>query len=173
MGAFETFVNSNLGIRKPLILDNGHPTGSSKAAGIIGSEYIDLQTNSLYEKTGENNSQDWVFTRQLGSSNSEVYDISGALQSQINDVSNDVFSSSLNLVSGMQHVSINFSDINTPQFSSPPQVVISMSIDSQDFPESFYAYSTYNITATGFNVAFSNEIVDDNLKLDFIISSNE
>lgn len=172
MGAFETFVNSNLGIRKPLILDNGHPTGSSKAAGIIGSEYIDLQTNSLYEKTGENNSQDWVFTRQLGSSNSEVYDISGALQSQINDVSNDVFSSSLNLVSGMQNVSVNFSDINTPQFSNPPQVVVSMSIDSQDFPESFYAYSTYNISTTGFNVAFSNEIIDDNLKLDFIISSN-
>lgn len=172
MGAFETFVNSNLGIRKPLILDNGHPTGSSKAAGIIGSEYIDLQTNSLYEKTGENNSQDWVFTRHLGSSNSEVYNISGALQAQIDDVSNDVFSSSLNLVSGMQNVSVNFSDINTPQFSNPPQVVVSMSIDSQDFPESFYAYSTYNISTTGFNVAFSNEIVDDNLKLDFIISSN-
>ena len=172
MGAFETFVNSNLGIRKPLILDNGHPTGSSKAAGIIGSEYIDLDSNALYEKTGENNSQDWVFTRQLGSSNAEVYNISGALQSQIDSVSSSVISSSLNLVSGMENISVNFSEINAPQFSSPPQVIISMATQDQDFPESFYAYSTYNITATGFNVAFSNQIVEDNLKLDFIISSN-
>lgn len=172
MGAFETFVNSNLGIRKPLILDNGHPTGSSKAAGIIGSEYIDLDTNFLYEKTGENNSQDWVFTRQLGSSNSEVYSISGALQSQIDSVSNSVISSSLNLVSGMENVAINFSEINAPQFSSPPQVIISMASQDQDFPESFYAYSVYNITTTGFNVAFSSEIVENNLKLDFMISSN-
>ena len=227
MGAFETFVNSNLGIRKPLILDNGHPTQSSKAAGIIGSEYIDLDTNFLYEKTGENNSQDWVFTRPLGSSNAEIGNVSGALQSQINnvssdilsssgssnqeinnisgelqsqissvssdvlsssgssteevlnvsgflqsqinDVSNEVFSSSFALTSGVGSVSISFSEINTPSFSAPPQVVVSMSTDSQDLPESFYAYSAYNITATGFNVAFSNQIVEDNLKLDFII----
>ena len=50
MGAFETFVNANLGIRKPLILDVGHPTDSSKAAGVVGSEYVDTQTNNVYEK---------------------------------------------------------------------------------------------------------------------------
>ena len=53
MGAFELFVNANLGIRKPLITDAGHPSESTKAAGIIGSHYIDSETNFLYEKTGE------------------------------------------------------------------------------------------------------------------------
>ena len=48
MGAFETFVNANLGIRKPLISDIGPPSGSLKAAGIIGSEYIDTSDNLLY-----------------------------------------------------------------------------------------------------------------------------
>jgi hypothetical protein len=48
MGAFETFVNANLGIRKPLISDIGPPSGSSKAAGIIGSEYIDTDSNFFY-----------------------------------------------------------------------------------------------------------------------------
>ena len=50
MGAFETFVNANLGIRKPLITDAGPPSGSSKAAGIVGSHYIDSETNDIYEK---------------------------------------------------------------------------------------------------------------------------
>lgn len=68
MGAFETFVNANLGIRKPLILDFGPPTGSDKAAGIVGSEYVDTSNNFLYEKTGENNLTDWKFTRKLGDS---------------------------------------------------------------------------------------------------------
>ena len=66
MGAFELFVNANLGIRKPLITDVGHPSESTKAAGIIGSHYIDSETNFLYEKTGENNVEDWVFLRELG-----------------------------------------------------------------------------------------------------------
>ena len=68
MGAFELFVNANLGIRKPLITDVGHPSESAKAAGIIGSPYIDSDSNKLYEKTGENNIDDWVFLRVLGDS---------------------------------------------------------------------------------------------------------
>ena len=66
MGAFETFVNANLGIRKPLITDIGHPSGSANAAGIVGSHYLDSSNNFLYEKTGENNQVDWVKIRQLG-----------------------------------------------------------------------------------------------------------
>ena len=37
MGAFEDFVNQNLGIRRPIITDSGHPSGSLKAAGIVGT----------------------------------------------------------------------------------------------------------------------------------------
>ena len=66
MGAFEDFVNENLGKRLPILSDNGHPHSSSKAAGIIGSRYIDVDTNSLYEKTGESNTQDWVKIAVLG-----------------------------------------------------------------------------------------------------------
>ena len=66
MGAFEDFVNANLGIRKPLITDNAPPTGSSKAAGIVGTHFLDSSTNFLYEKTGENNSTDWVKIAYLG-----------------------------------------------------------------------------------------------------------
>lgn len=69
MGAFEDFVNANLGIRKPLIFDFAPPTGagkSLKAAGIRGAHFLDLNTNFLYEKTGENNNVDWVKIAQLG-----------------------------------------------------------------------------------------------------------
>jgi hypothetical protein len=69
MGAFEDFVNSNLGIRQPFISDFAPPTGdakSSKAAGIRGSKFLDLSSNFLYEKTGENNNTDWVKIAELG-----------------------------------------------------------------------------------------------------------
>ena len=66
MGAFEDFVNENLGKRLPMLEDNGHPHSSSKAAGIIGSRYLDLDTNYLYEKTGESNTQDWVKIATIG-----------------------------------------------------------------------------------------------------------
>lgn len=68
MGAFEDYVNANLGIRKPLITDAGLPSQSAKAAGIIGSQYIDSNTYFLYEKTGENNALDWVKIADLGQS---------------------------------------------------------------------------------------------------------
>ena len=68
MGAFEDYVNANLGIRKPLITDSGLPSQSPKAAGIIGSQYIDSNTYFLYEKTGEDNSLDWVKIADLGQS---------------------------------------------------------------------------------------------------------
>ena len=68
MGAFEDYVNANLGIRKPLITDAGPPSQSSKAAGIIGSQYVDSNTYFLYEKTGEDNALDWVKIADLGQS---------------------------------------------------------------------------------------------------------
>tara|TARA_A100001037_G_scaffold279969_1_gene282314 strand:+ start:183 stop:674 length:492 start_codon:yes stop_codon:yes gene_type:complete len=68
MGAFEDYVNANLGIRRPMITDTGHPSGSSKAAGIIGSTYRDSLDNQLYEKTGEDNFTDWVPIGTIGHS---------------------------------------------------------------------------------------------------------
>ena len=68
MGDFENFVNANLGIRKPLITDAGHPSGSAKSAGSPGSHYVDSDNNFLYEKTGWNNTQDWAHIATLGDS---------------------------------------------------------------------------------------------------------
>jgi hypothetical protein len=66
---FEDFVSANLGLRRPFIRDFAPPTGaykSSKAAGVRGSHFLDLSTNFLYEKTGENNDVDWVQVSYLG-----------------------------------------------------------------------------------------------------------
>lgn len=68
MGAFEDLVNQNLGLRRPLITDTGHPSGSIKAAGIVGSNYLDSVNNQLYEKTGEDNFSDWMPVGTLGHS---------------------------------------------------------------------------------------------------------
>lgn len=66
MGAFEEFVNSNLGIRQPLIWDNVPPTLSPKAAGVLGSHFLDTTTHYLYEKTGYDDTIDWVKIGKLG-----------------------------------------------------------------------------------------------------------
>ena len=77
MGAFENFVNANLGIRKVLVSDFGPPTGqnkSDKAAGPIGSQYIDLNTGPnylMYEKFGPNNNTDWIEIRKVGEAGSK------------------------------------------------------------------------------------------------------
>ena len=63
---FEDYVSANLGIRKPFILDAGLPSLSSKAAGIIGTQYVDSNTYFLYEKTGENNQTDWAQIGTVG-----------------------------------------------------------------------------------------------------------
>ena len=106
MGAFETFVNANLGIRKPLILDSGPPSDSDKAAGIVGSEYIDLENNFLYEKTGENNSTDWAFTRKLGDSLGEFSsDISSDFSSGISAISQDLVNLSGELQNSLDIIS--------------------------------------------------------------------
>ena len=57
MGAFEDFVNANLGIRKPLITDAGPPSQSSKAAGIPGSHYIDSNNNFLVNNAYNNGTE--------------------------------------------------------------------------------------------------------------------
>ena len=68
MGAFEDFVNQNLGIRRPIITDSGHPSSSLKAAGIVGTNYLNSDDNQLYEKTGEDNTNDWMPVGTLGHS---------------------------------------------------------------------------------------------------------
>lgn len=65
MGAFEDFVNNNLGLRTPLFIDTTTPESSSIAAGSIGSKFIDSTTSFLYEKTGYTNA-DWVKIAELG-----------------------------------------------------------------------------------------------------------
>ena len=65
MGAFEDFVNANLGVRMPLFIDTTTPELSSKSAGSLGSKFVDSTTNYLYEKTGFTNA-DWVKIADLG-----------------------------------------------------------------------------------------------------------
>jgi len=153
MGAFETFVNANLGIRKPLITDAGPPSGSAKAAGIVGSHYIDSDTNYIYEKTGENNTTDWVKIRRLGES------LNDAINAQ------RTFSTSLNIPTGVDSLSYDYSSLgDTTNYSSPPQV--NVSLRTIEKPEVFYAHSTYGVSETGFSVAFSDVILETGYYLD-------
>ncbi len=66
MSHYEEYVTSNIGARKPFILDTVPPAESPKAGGIKGAQFLDVSTNLIYEKTGYNNSEDWVQIRQLG-----------------------------------------------------------------------------------------------------------
>lgn len=157
MGAFETFVNANLGIRKPLITDAGPPSGSSKAAGIVGSHYIDSDTNYIYEKTGENNTTDWVRIRRLGES------LNDAINAQ------RTFSTSLDIPTGVDTLSYNYSDIgDTTSYPTAPQVNVSMRVDENS--EFFYSYSTFNVSTTGFSVAFSDSIQETGYYLDIAVN---
>lgn len=156
MGAFETFVNANLGIRKPLISDIGPPSSSSKAAGVVGSHYIDSETNDIYEKTGDNNNTDWVKIRKLGES------LNDAITAQ------RTFSTSLDIPSGVDTLSYDYSNIgDTSTYSFPPQVNVSMRVD--DNSDFFYAHSTFNVSITGFNVSFSDTIGETGNYLDISI----
>lgn len=97
MGAFEDFVNANLGIRKPLIFDFAPPTGadkSLKAAGVRGAHFLDLNSNFLYEKTGENNNTDWIKIAKLGDSRGEP----GGSDTNIQFVSGDKLAGSDHLI---------------------------------------------------------------------------
>jgi hypothetical protein len=156
MGAFETFVNANLGIRKPLITDAGPPSGSAKAAGIVGSHYIDSETNYIYEKTGENNTTDWVKIRRLGET------LNDAISAQ------RTFSTSLDIPTGVDTLSYNYSDIgDTTNYTTPPQVNVSMRIDENS--EFFYSYSTFNVSQLGFSVAFSDRVLETGNFLDISV----
>jgi hypothetical protein len=156
MGAFETFVNANLGIRKPLITDSGPPSGSAKAAGIVGSHYIDSDTNFIYEKTGENNSTDWVKIRKLGETLNDAID------------AQRTFSTSLIIPSGVDTLSFEYQNIgDTTVYATPPQVSVSMRIDeASDF---IYGYSTYNVSETGFYVALSDQMLETGNYLDIAV----
>ena len=156
MGAFETFVNANLGIRKPLISDAGPPSGSAKAAGIVGSHYIDTDTNDIYEKTGDNNSTDWVKIRKLGET------LNDAINAQ------RTFSTSLSIPSGVDTLSFNYSDIgDSSTYATPPQVNASIRINEDS--QFFYAYNTYNVSTTGFSVSFSDTMLETGNFLDISI----
>lgn len=156
MGAFETFVNANLGIRKPLITDAGPPSASLKAAGVVGSHYIDSETNYIYEKTGQNNATDWVRIRKLGET------LNDAINAQ------RTFSTSLNIPAGVDTLSYNYSDLgDSTNYSTPPQVNASMRVDERS--EFFYSYSTFNVSTTGFSVAFSDRVLETGNFLDISI----
>jgi hypothetical protein len=156
MGAFETFVNANLGIRKPLISDAGPPSGSAKAAGVIGSHYIDTDTNYIYEKTGENNVSDWARIRRLGETLNDAID------------AQRTFSTSLNIPTGVDTLSFDYANIgDATSYLTPPQVLVSLRLDDQS--EFFYAYNTYNVSNTGFSVSFSDQMLETGNFLDISI----
>jgi hypothetical protein len=162
MGAFETFVNANLGIRKPLILDSGHPTGSFKAAGIVGSEYIDTETNEIYEKTGENNFQDWSLIRKLGES----------LSDSQSSVSAQSFSTSINMPLNTDNLNIQYDDIgNQNIYLEAPRVFVSLRFN--DLPEALYSHSIYGVDLEGFNIQLSDEMAQTGCHLDILITASE
>lgn len=162
MGAFETFVNANLGIRKPLILDVGHPTGSTKAAGIVGSEYIDTDTNQIYEKTGENNLRDWSLIRKLGDSLSDSQSF----------VSAQSFSASINIPLNTDNLNIRFDDLgNENVYLGTPRVFVSLRFN--DLPESLYAHSVYGVDSESFNIQLSDEMAQTGCYLDVLVTASQ
>jgi hypothetical protein len=157
MGAFETFVNANLGIRKPLILDSGPPSDSDKAAGIIGSEYIDLDSNFLYEKTGENNSADWAFTRKLGDSLGEFSsDISSDFSSGISVISQDLVNLSGDLQNSLDIISSGASSGLAEGVSSLLQELSGLSGKLEDVSSSSFS-SSVNVPSGVNELSFSYE----------------
>jgi hypothetical protein len=182
MGAFETFVNANLGIRKPLILDVGHPTESSKAAGIVGSEYVDTQTNNVYEKTGENNLEDWVYVRTLGDSlRIDVINLDQRVD-ELEELNQDAlilnkssaaqnFSSTVNLPNNVTDLKISYESLgNELTYLSSPRVFASLRFDSE--PNSFYVYNIFNVTTSDFSIQFSDNVIEPDCKLDILISAS-
>jgi hypothetical protein len=186
MGAFETFVNANLGIRKPLITDVGPPSGSSKAAGIVGSQYLDSSSNFLYEKTGDNNNLDWKFIRVLGSSNDELTNISGnftqelseinqdllrvsgVLEQEISSLADNFIASKVNLPTGIGDIFLRYQDIHhSLNFNNTPHVYTQLT-SNLGYPV-FHAYSTYEVDQNGFKVAFSDNIKKPHQALELLI----
>jgi|GEM_PF-7069307 len=177
MGAFETFVNANLGIRKPLILDLGHPSGSNNAAGVIGSEYVDTSNNFLYEKTGENNLSDWVYTRKLGDSSLETLEAINStgvvLQGQIQDLSEASLSYSIVIPSGVSNMYVKYADIDGPNsYTGRPDIASSLRFSGSTPPESYYSHMLYAADQFGFSVSFSSDIDNGDLFLDVIIKGS-
>lgn len=164
MGAFETFVNSNLGIRKPLITDSGPPSGSAKAAGIIGTEYINSDTNDLYEKTGENNTQDWVLIRKLGES------LTGLSPAETGLENLESFTASFCIPSGCESLNISYSELGSA-YSYPVPPKIFTSIRFSGAPDFIYSHVLYDVDTGSFNVQFSDEISTSSCFLDLFIAS--
>ena len=186
MGAFETFVNANLGIRKPLITDVGPPSGSFRAAGIVGSQYLDSSNNFLYEKTGDNNNLDWRFIRTLGSSNEELTNVSGnfaqelseinqeliqvsgVLQQEISSLADNFVACKVSLPTGIGGVFLKYKDIHPSlSFSDAPHIFTQAG--SSSGTPAFYAHSTYEVDQNGFKVAFSDDIRKNHQTLELLI----
>tara|TARA_R100000008_G_C3584009_1_gene170721 strand:- start:1339 stop:1893 length:555 start_codon:yes stop_codon:yes gene_type:complete len=102
---FEDFVNANLGIRGPLYIDTTTPELSSKAAGAIGSKFIDTTTSFLYEKTGYSNA-DWVKIAEVGDPRGglNLTNLTGGLNIEISGTSELVNIHTPTTISG--HVSV-------------------------------------------------------------------
>ena len=87
------------------------------------------------------------------------------------DIGSGNFSTSLAIPSGSALRSFSFSGIgNDFSYKEVPQVVGTMRFSSEaDF---FYGYSTYNVTKTGFAIAFSDVISETGHFLDLIVNKD-
>jgi len=81
------------------------------------------------------------------------------------------FSTSLSIPSGSTVRSFSFSGIgNNFVYKEIPQVVGTMRFSAEsDF---FYGYSTYNVTKSGFSIAFSDMVLETGHFLDLIVNKD-
>jgi len=87
------------------------------------------------------------------------------------DIGSGNFSSSLSIPSGSSLRSYTFSGIgNNFSYKEVPQVVGTMRFSLES--EFFYGYSTYNVTKTGFSIAFSDVISETGHFLDIVVNKD-
>ena len=81
------------------------------------------------------------------------------------------FSTSVSVASGITSTSHTYASLGyTGTYSFAPQVIASLRFSS--LPENFYSFSTYNVTKTGFGVAFSDTIMETGNHLDIIVNAD-
>lgn len=79
------------------------------------------------------------------------------------------FSTSVPIPSGSAIRSFTFSGMgNDFSYQEVPQVIGTMRFNSE--AEFFYGYSTYNVTKTGFSIAFSDVVSESGHSLDLVIN---
>ena len=75
----------------------------------------------------------------------------------------------MQIPTGVDTLSFNYNEIGDSfVYSHAPQVIVSMRVDEQS--QFFYAHSTYNVTPSGFNVAFSDKVIESGNYLDISIN---